>query len=72
MGLGSEIRYPKKQPILDPGPLRHRILNPDPQPWAGSLFSLSVCRKMRADLEDSEEKVRGLRSSLETAYRLER
>jgi hypothetical protein len=25
---------------------------------------------MRADLEDSEEKVRGLRSSLETAYRL--
>lgn len=26
-------------------------------------------RKMRADLEDSEEKVRGLRSSLETAYR---
>jgi hypothetical protein len=64
MGLGSEIR---KKTCSGSRVKRHGV--PDPQHWVGSLFSLCVCRKMRADLEDSEEKVRGLRSSLETAYR---
>jgi hypothetical protein len=66
MGLGSGIR---KKTYPGSRVKRHRIPDPDPQHWVDPYYSLCVCRKMRADLEDSEEKVRGLRSSLETAYR---
>jgi hypothetical protein len=69
MVLGSGIRDPEKTYP------RSRVKKAT-VPGTGSatlgripVQLLCLCRKMRADLEDSEEKVRGLRSSLETAYR---